>query len=155
MKKVLVAILIIGFIALFSRSLFQRQKITSSDHQSTVAMTMYKDPNCGCCVGYAAVMRRQGYQLKIVKTNNMNQIKQKYGIPPAKQSCHTIVVDRYFIEGHVPMPAVKRLLSERPSINGIGLARMPAGAPGMPGVKRAPYKVYQALNGQFSSYMTI
>ncbi len=118
-------------------------------------MTIYKSLNCSCCNGYADEMKRQGFDVKVVAVDDMNAIKEKYGIPPNKQSCHTAIVDNYFIEGHVPVEAVKRLLKERPSINGIGLPGMPSGTPGMPGQKRAPYKIYKSVNGKFSEYMTI
>jgi len=91
-----------------------------------------------------------------VPTDNLDPIKNKYGIPTDKQSCHTIAMSKYFIEGHVPMKAVRKLLKQKPDIEGIGLPGMPAGAIGMPGFKSAPFKVYQeSQNGQFSNYMII
>ncbi len=118
-------------------------------------MTIYKSLNCSCCNGYADEMKRQGFDVKVVAVDNMNAIKEKYGIPADKQSCHTAIVDNYFIEGHVPVEAVEKLLKEKPAINGIGLPGMPLGTPGMPGQKRAPYKVYQSVKGKFSAFMTI
>ena len=116
---------------------------------------VYKSPSCGCCIGYADELKKQGFDVEIISTNNINSIKSKYGIPADKQSCHTIAIGNYFIEGHVPMKAVEKLLKESPNIDGIGLPRMPSGTPGMPGPKRAPYEVYQAKNGQFSEFITI
>lgn len=118
-------------------------------------MTIYKSLNCSCCNGYADEMKRQGFDVKVVAVDNLNAIKEKYGIPIDKQSCHTAIVDNYFIEGHVPVKAVEKLLKERPAINGIGLPGMPLGTPGMPGQKRGPYKIYQSVKGKFSEYMTI
>jgi hypothetical protein len=40
-------------------------------------------------------------------------------------------VDGYVVEGHVPASAISRLLEERPRIDGIAVAGMPAGSPGM------------------------
>ncbi len=118
-------------------------------------VTVYKDPNCGCCVGYADELKRQGFDVETVSTKDMADIKDKYNIPADKQSCHTIAMDNYFIEGHVPMEAVEKLLKERPDIAGIGLPRMPSGTPGMPGAKRAPYEVYKQNGGEFSEFITI
>jgi hypothetical protein len=118
-------------------------------------VVMYKSPNCGCCVGYADELENQGFEVEVVPTDDMNSIKDKYGIPSDKQSCHTIVLGDYFIEGHVPMEAVEKLLKEQPEVDGIGLPRMPAGAPGMGGSKRAPYEVYKAKAGEFSEFVTI
>tara|TARA_B100000745_G_scaffold295539_1_gene239766 strand:+ start:5283 stop:5777 length:495 start_codon:yes stop_codon:yes gene_type:complete len=116
---------------------------------------VYKSPTCGCCVGYADELKKQGFDVSVVETNNMNSVKNKYGIPTAKQSCHTIAMGDYFVEGHVPMEAVEKLLKEQPEVDGIGLPRMPSGTPGMPGPKRAPYEVYQVKNGEFSDFVTL
>lgn len=35
------------------------------------------------------------------------------------------------IEGHVPAPVIKRLLSERPTAIGLAVPGMPVGSPGM------------------------
>ncbi len=127
------------------------QNITTQDKE----VTLYKSPNCSCCIGYADVLKKQGFDVKIVAKDNMTAIKEKYGVPTSQQSCHTIIMGKYFIEGHVPMVAIGKLLKERPAIDGIGLPGMPTGSPGMPGRKRAPFKVYQSVKGKYSAYMTI
>jgi hypothetical protein len=47
------------------------------------------------------------------------------------------------IEGHVPAAEIKRLISERPAVLGIGVAGMPVGSPGMEisGLDNEPYDV--------------
>ncbi|WP_340638789.1 DUF411 domain-containing protein [Vreelandella lionensis] len=40
------------------------------------------------------------------------------------------------------MEAVKALFEQQPKIDGIGLAGMPIGTPGMPGPQDGPYDVY-------------
>ncbi len=116
---------------------------------------VYKSPTCGCCVGYADELKKQGFEVEVVPTDNMDSVKDNYGIPSDKQSCHTIDLGNYFIEGHVPMEAVEKLLIEQPEIEGIGLPRMPSGTPGMSGPKRAPYEVYQVKDGEISEFITI
>ncbi len=116
---------------------------------------VYKSPTCGCCVGYADELEKQGFDVEVVSTEDMSKIKEQFGVPADKQSCHTIAIDDYVVEGHVPMEAVEKLLTEKPDIEGIGLPRMPSGTPGMPGPKRAPYEVYQLSDGAVSSYVTI
>jgi hypothetical protein len=118
-------------------------------------VTVYKSPNCGCCVGYIAELEKNGFEVKTVNVEDMSTIKQKYNIPLDMQSCHTAVVDGYFVEGHVPIEAVNKMLSERPAIDGIVLPKMPAGSPGMPGTKSAPFKVYAIADGKPSEFMTI
>lgn len=117
--------------------------------------TIYKSPTCGCCVGYAAEARKIGINEESIKTDDMKAIKEKYGIPPEMESCHTMVVGDYFIEGHVPFEAVEKLLREMPDIDGIALPGMPAGSPGMPGFKGKPYEVYQIKDGVYSLFVSI
>ncbi len=116
---------------------------------------VYKSPNCGCCVAYARELEKIGIEVQIVNSDNMTYVKNKYSIPQNKQSCHTIALGSYFIEGHVPMEAVKKLAQEKPDIEGIGLPGMPSGSPGMPGIKRAPFEVYQAKDGNFTNFMVL
>ncbi len=54
----------------------------------------------------------------------------------------------YFIEGHVPIEAIEKLLTEKPEIDGIALPGMPSGSPGMPGFKLSPFKIHSVKNGQ-------
>lgn len=94
-------------------------------------LTMYKDPNCGCCGKWGDAAKAAGFQLTVAETADMSAIKTKLGVPDELLSCHTSVAGPYVIEGHVPLDAVKRLLARRPKIRGIGVAGMPIGSPGM------------------------
>ena len=49
----------------------------------------------------------------------------------ALAACHTGEVGGYVIEGHVPAPAIKRLLAEKPQATGLAVPGMPVGSPGM------------------------
>lgn len=119
-------------------------------------VTVFKDPNCGCCTGYAEALRREGFTVKIENESDMQTIKRAHNIPPEGESCHTSIIDDYVVEGHVPLEAVEKLITEQPAIAGIGLPYMPAGTPGMPGIKRDPYEIYQIDGlGQVDSYLTL
>ncbi|MBN8443666.1 MAG: DUF411 domain-containing protein [Thauera sp.] len=97
------------------------------------AVTMYKDPNCGCCSKWAEHMRASGFSVKEVPTPQMAAVKGSAGVPQALGSCHTARVGGYVVEGHVPAADVKRLLAERPAVVGIAAPGMPQGSPGMEG----------------------
>ncbi|MCJ7715882.1 MAG: DUF411 domain-containing protein [Anaerolineales bacterium] len=90
--------------------------------------------------------------------SSLDQIKNRYQIPPEFQACHTAIVDGYVIEGHVPIAEIERLLAERPEVIGIAVAGMPAGSPGMDieGFDSEPFDVVTFdKNGNisiFSSY---
>ncbi len=97
------------------------------------AVTMYKDPNCGCCGKWAEHMRANGFDVKEVPTAKMLEVKRDAGVPQALGSCHTAKVGGYIVEGHVPAADVRRLLSEKPKVVGIAAPGMPQGSPGMEG----------------------
>lgn len=108
--------------------------------------TVYKNPTCGCCGVYITYLRKQGFVVKVENMNSLSSIKKKYQIPSDMGSCHTTVVGDYVIEGHVPVEAINKLLTEKPDITGIALPNMPSGSPGMPGKKQGAFTIY-SLNG--------
>ena len=116
---------------------------------------VFKTPSCGCCYGYVLFLEEEKFKVKQTDMRSLNAIKQKYNIPVEMQSCHTTIMGKYFIEGHVPFEAVNKLLKEQPDIDGIALPGMPIGTPGMPGDKDEPYVIYQLKDGKSSVFMTI
>ncbi|MDR7554669.1 MAG: DUF411 domain-containing protein [Armatimonadota bacterium] len=75
-------------------------------------------------------------------TDALDEVKHRHRVPHELASCHTAVAGRYFVEGHVPVAAIARLLREQPAIRGIALPGMPPGSPGMDGVQAGPLIVY-------------
>jgi len=118
---------------------------------------MFKDPNCGCCEGHARHLEANGVDVRIVHTNRsqMAETKMKAGVPHDVRSCHTIAMGGYAIEGHVPFEAIEQLFDERPQVDGIGLAGMPSGSPGMPGPKRGDFAVKSFSDGQSSPFAAL
>lgn len=107
-----------------------------------VPMTVYKSPTCGCCGAYINILRRHGVEVTAVDTFETLEVKTERNVPQSVWSCHTTEVAGYVVEGHVPLDALELLLAEQPDIDGIGLAGMPIGTPGMPGRQRAPFEVF-------------
>ena len=106
------------------------------------AVTVYKDPNCGCCSLWATHMERAGFAVLAINTPDMPALRAKHGVPQHAQSCHTAVVDGYIVEGHVPADDVKKLLASRPKVKGLAVPGMPLGSPGMEqGTTRHAYSV--------------
>jgi hypothetical protein len=93
-----------------------------------VAVT--KDPSCGCCEAWVAHLRKEGFSVEVTE-GPVNPLKTRLGVPRELASCHTAQVGGYVIEGHVPAPAIKRLLSDKPRATGLAVAGMPVGSPGM------------------------
>ena len=107
-----------------------------------VRATMYKNPQCGCCEGYAAYLCQHGFAVDVKPTTDLTEISRNAGVPERLQGCHTMFVEGYVVDGHVPVNVVRKLLSERPPIAGITLPGMPAGSPGMTGTKRETFTIY-------------
>ncbi len=116
--------------------------------------TVYKDPLCGCCNGYIAHLRNNGFEVEAVNLDNMSPLKRMAEVPEPLESCHTMVIDGYVVEGHVPLAAIDRMLREKPAIKGIALPGMPAGSPGMGGHKEQPFKIY-GFSGKGHSVYTV
>jgi hypothetical protein len=118
-------------------------------------VTLYKNPQCGCCEGYADYLRDNGFKVKAVSTNDLMVMGQKYGISDDMQPCHISLIGGYVVGGHIPMEVIDRLLSEKPKIVGITLPGMPAGTPGMPGNKSSPLDIYEIGSRPPKAYATI
>jgi hypothetical protein len=107
-----------------------------------IRATLFKNPQCSCCEGYAAYLRNNGFAIEVKATNDLTEISRKAGVPGNLQGCHTMFVDRYVVDGHVPVNVIRRLLRERPAIAGITLPGMPMGSPGMVGTKTEKFTIY-------------
>jgi hypothetical protein len=132
--------------------------IISTSSQAAVEntpVTLYKDPQCGCCEGYADYLRSNGFAVSIVPTHDLPLLDEKYGIPTELSPCHISLIGGYVVGGHVPIEVVNRLLAEKPPITGITLAGMPMGSPGMTGRKTEPFKIYEIAKGSHKIYATV
>ncbi len=107
-------------------------------------ITVYKSPTCGCCSGWVDHLKTAGFTVTAINQDDMNSIKEKFGVSQQLASCHTAIVDGYVIEGHVPAEDVQRLLKEKPAIAGLTAPGMPMQSPGMQAAGLAP-KNYDVL----------
>ena len=105
---------------------------TTLAHAAGEAITVYKDPNCGCCTAWIAHLREAGSKVKAIDSDDMAAVKKRLGVPAELESCHTGVLDAsgQVVEGHVPAAALARLVAT-PSVKGVAVPGMPANSPGM------------------------
>lgn len=115
--------------------------LTSVGTAEAGEVTVYKSPYCGCCGGWNAHMRANGFAVKVHELEDVDPIKARYGVPEQLASCHTGLIDGYVIEGHVPADVIKRFLAERPDALGLAAPGMPGASPGMEGADREPYNI--------------
>jgi hypothetical protein len=117
---------------------------TAAAAVTLAAMTVFRDPSCGCCEAWAEIARKAGYRVDLRDDQDMTAVKRRLGVPEELASCHTAEVGGMVIEGHVPLEQVARLLRGKPTgIRGIAVPGMPLGSPGMevPDGTKQPFQV--------------
>lgn len=97
-----------------------------------IALTVYKDPSCGCCTKWVDHLRAAGLRPSVQDRTDMDALKDSLGVPSTLRSCHTAVAGRYVIEGHVPAGDLRKLIAASPKgVVGLAVPEMPVGSPGM------------------------
>jgi hypothetical protein len=106
-------------------------------------ITVYKTPTCGCCKVWVTHLAKNGFAPKTHDLPDLTDTKSTLGVPADLQSCHTAVIGRYVIEGHVPADLITKLVGEKSTtIAGLAVPGMPVGSPGMEmGDRKDPYDV--------------
>ena len=96
-------------------------------------LIVYRTETCGCCGEWVKRMISGGLRAEVQFVNDelLKSIKLQLGISPELSSCHTATISQYFVEGHVPVNDIHRLLIERPKARGLTVPGMPIGSPGM------------------------
>ncbi len=106
---------------------------------------MHRDPGCGCCMSWAAQVRKAfGRDVRVIDDANRPAFQKRAGLPAHLASCHTAMIDGLAFEGHVPIADMKRVLATRPpGVRGLAVPGMPMGSPGMevPGGRADRYQV--------------
>jgi len=133
-SRIMAAALVAACVGVSGPTLAQRQGPT---------VQVYKSPTCGCCANWVKHLQQHGFTTQVTDTEDIGAIKQRHGVPPKAQSCHTAIVGGYVLEGHVPAADVQRLLKEKPAVLGLAVPGMPIGSPGMevPNVSPQKYDV--------------
>lgn len=125
----------------------------AGDHHIMV----FKTPWCGCCQSWVDAMKAAGYMIDTQDLEDLTAIKKQAGVTSELEACHTAVIGgerKYTLEGHVPIEAVEKLMSERPDIRGIATPGMPMGSLGMGYDPEAKYEVY-AFTGRSGETPTL
>lgn len=83
-------------------------------------LTAYYSPSCGCCSKYFSRLERDGFRIKRVEISpeRLMEIKSQLGVPPQLRSCHTMVYEGRFVEGHVPPEGLRKVIKDR-SLKGV------------------------------------
>ncbi|HEX3232995.1 MAG TPA: DUF411 domain-containing protein [Gemmatimonadales bacterium] len=136
-------------------SLGGRALLAEARNDLATPIVVYKSASCGCCAKWVDHLRATGFTPTVHDEADMDSVKDRLGVPKDVRSCHTAVLGRYLIEGHVPAADLRSLLARHPAIAGLAVPGMPGGTPGMasPGAPAEPYEVLAfQLDGKTQSY---
>lgn len=117
------------------------QPAQTAGADSATTLVVYKEATCPCCNKWVEYMQANGFRVVTYNVTDLAAVKQKHNIAGNLQSCHTTEVGGYYVEGHVPVDLVRKLLAERPRIAGIAVPGMPVGSPGMEVGPPEPYDI--------------
>lgn len=104
-------------------------------------IVVYKTATCGCCGKWVDHLKAAGFEPTVHTVPTMDDAPMRKQIPTALRSCHTATLEGYLVEGHVPADVIKKLLKEKPRVEGIAVPGMPAGSPGMESPNPEPYNI--------------
>lgn len=143
-RRKLLAAGISSGVALLAGCLSDNTDDWDTDETLQVASAVqYQSPNCNCCDVYAEYLDDHlEPALTVEQVENLDAIKADHGIHADLRSCHTVELDGYVVEGHIPVEIVSSMLADQPDLTGISLPGMPSGSPGMPGEKDEPWTIY-------------
>ncbi len=117
------------------------------------AAEVFLTPTCGCCSKWTDHLEAAGFKVTRVIRADIDAVPARQRVPASLRSCHTAVIGKYLVEGHVPADVIQKMLKERPAIAGIAVPGMPMGSPGMEGPNPQRYTIvaFQA-DGTTSEY---
>jgi len=117
-------------VAIVGAAIFS-QPLRALAHSDANQITVWKNPDCGCCREWVAHLRKNGFDVVTHDIKDTAPIRQKLGLPDKFGSCHTAQLRGYVLEGHVPAREIHRLLRDKPNARGLAVPGMPVGSPGM------------------------
>lgn len=110
--------------------------------QDKVDIVVNRSPTCSCCGKWVEHLKQNNFNVEDIVSDDVQPVKNKYGVTQELASCHTAIVNGYVVEGHVPADDIRTMLKNKPNIVGITVPGMPMGTPGMEmGGKKNPYQV--------------
>ena len=101
MNKFMGVMFLLLVIASFGLKANEQENVQAKASE-TIEIEVYRSPTCGCCSKWIKHLQENQFVVKDFVTNDVQVIKDKYGVPSNMSSCHTAIVDGYVVEGHVP-----------------------------------------------------
>lgn len=124
---------------LVSGALLALGACTGSGATVSAPIEVFYAPSCSCCGRWVSHLEENGFEVAVTAVADVAVVRRERGVPPNLAACHTAFIGGYFIEGHVPAADIRRLLAERPAVQGLAVPGMPSGSPGMSAENPIPY----------------
>lgn len=116
--------------------------VRSENSSKPIDIVVHRSPTCTCCGKWLEHLKQNNFNVKDIVTDDVQAVKDKYGVTRELASCHTAIVNGYVVEGHVPADDINALLKAKPKVVGIAVPGMVNGSPGMEmGDKKDAYNV--------------
>jgi hypothetical protein len=135
------ATLVVGLVATVALIANPQKKPAPKAAATVTEAKVYLTPTCGCCSKWTDHMAAANFKVTREVTNDLEAVPVRQKVPPQVRSCHTAVVGKYVVEGHVPADVVRQMLKEQPNIVGLTVPNMPIGSPGMEGPNPRSYSI--------------
>lgn len=143
MKKSIKIVIVLLVSAVAVWAFYQKSESQKLIDEQLTEVVVYKNPGCLCCDKWADHLEDNGFRITTIEErNDMMAFKESVNIPMEKSSCHTAVIEGYYVEGHVPASDIKSMLLKRPEGIGLTAPGMPAKAPGMDLPSNDSYEVF-------------
>jgi hypothetical protein len=81
-------------------------------------IVVYKTATCGCCTKWVDHLKAAGFAPTVHMLQTMDEAPVRKQIPVELRSCHTATLEGYLVEGHVPADVIRKLLKEKPRVEG-------------------------------------
>lgn len=84
-------------------------------------VTVHHSHHCRCVAAWAEAIENAGFTVRMQDHHSLGSVRHSLRTPPTLRGCHVAEYMGYFVEGHVPPSALRKLLTERPTASGIAL----------------------------------
>ncbi len=120
--------------------------VANTDSSVRPVIQIALSPTCGCCKEWVAHLRQNGFETRSKRCRRSTDGRWRRASRPNSGHVTPHSWAAIFIEGHVPVDDIRRLLAERPNARGLAVPGMPVGSPGMEVPNVAPDNTRRCLS---------
>jgi hypothetical protein len=84
-----------------------------------LVVNVYRVHGCRCAFTWKRSLEEDGYTVRLREYETLEYVRRSSRVPETLHGCHVAKYLGYFLEGHVPASALRRLAAERPVALGL------------------------------------